>query len=120
MTINDNFISGTVLYLILLILISNITDIFLNQKISSPQRKRVCTLNYLNKDLEDIIVFKIFQMKDAIDSLQFNLQDHESILASTYKLTVTIRNKLFSYKQIVELIELDEGQLLNDELLNQI
>ena len=56
MTINDKFISGTVLYLILLILISNITDRFLNQQISSPQRKSVCTLNFLNKDMEDIIV----------------------------------------------------------------
>ena len=59
-------------------------------------------------------------MKDAIDYLQFNLQDHESILATTYKLTATITNKFFNYKQILESIELDEGPLLNDELLNQI
>ena len=33
-----------------------------------------------------------------------------------YKLTATIRNKVFNSKQTVESIELDEGQSLNDNI----
>ena len=65
--------------------------------------------------MEDINVSKTFQMKDAIDSLSFNLQDqdHENISVTTYKLTATIWNKVFNYRQTAESIELDEGQSLN-------
>ena len=66
--------------------------------------------------MEDIFVSKIFQMKDAIDSLPFNFQDHESIPVTTYRLTATIINKVFSHKQRVESIELDKRQLLNDDI----
>ena len=34
--------------------------------------------------MEDINVSKIFQIKDIIDSLQFNLQNHENIPITTY------------------------------------
>ena len=76
---------------------------------SSHQRKRyVCSLNSVNIVMEKINVSKTFQMKDIIDSLPFNLQDHENIPVTTYKLTATIRNKVFNCKETVEPIELDE------------
>ena len=48
--------------------------------------------------------------------LEFNLQDHQNIPVTAYELTATIRNKAFNYKQKVELIELDEGQPLSDDI----
>ena len=66
--------------------------------------------------MEDINISKIFQMKDVIDSLHFNLEGHENIPETTYNLTATIRNKAFKYKQTGESKELDEGQLLNDDI----
>ena len=84
---------------------------------SSHQGKRnVRTLKFVNKGMEDINVSKIFQMNDVIDSLPFNLQEHENILVTTYKLIATIRNKVFNYKQTVDTIELEEGQSLNDDI----
>ena len=53
-------------------------------------------------------------MKDIIDSLPFNLQNYENIHVTTDKLTATIRNKVFNYKERVESIKLDEEQSLND------
>ena len=53
-------------------------------------------------------------MKDAIDSLPFNVRYHGNISVTTYKLTATIKNKVFTYKQTVVPIELDEGQSLDD------
>ena len=50
--------------------------------------------------MEDINVSKIFQMKNVIDSLPFNLQDHRNI-------PVTFRNKVFNYKQTIKSIELN-------------
>ena len=52
----------------------------------------------------------------SIDSLPFNLQDHENIPVTIYKFTATFRNKAFTYKQTVESIELNGGQSLNDDL----
>ena len=66
--------------------------------------------------MEDINVSKSFQMNDITDSLLFNLQDHENISITTYKLTGTIRNKFFNHKQIIELIKLNERQSLNDDI----
>ena len=66
--------------------------------------------------MEDINVSKSFQMNDITDSLLFNLQDHENISITIYKLTGTIRNKFFNHKQIMELIKLYEGQSLNDDI----
>ena len=66
--------------------------------------------------MEDINVSKIFQMKDVIGSLPFNLQDHENIPVTTNKLTATIRNIIFNHKKIVEPIELDEGESLNVDI----
>ena len=53
-------------------------------------------------------------MKDVVDSLLFNLQDYEKIPVTTDKLTATIRNKVYKYKETVESKEVDEGQSLND------
>ena len=64
--------------------------------------------------MEDINVSKIFQMNDVFDP--FNLQEHENIPVTTYKLVATIRNKVFNYKQTVETIELEERQSLNDDI----
>ena len=58
--------------------------------------------------MKDINVSRIFQIKDVIDSLPFNVQDHESISVTTYKLTATIRNKVFNYKQTVESLKKSE------------
>ena len=55
-------------------------------------------------------------MNDVIDSLPFTLQVHEKIPVTTYKLTATSRNKVFSYEKTVELMGLDEGQSLNDDI----
>ena len=55
-------------------------------------------------------------MKFIIDSLPFNLQHHENILVTTYKLTATNRNEVFSYKKTVESIELDKEQSLHYDL----
>ena len=55
-------------------------------------------------------------MKDIIDCLPFNLQDHENIPVTTYKLTATIRNKVFNCKETVEPIELDEQLSINDDI----
>ena len=51
-------------------------------------------LNFLNTGMEEINVSKIFETMDVIDSLPFNLQDHENIHVTTYKLTATILNKV--------------------------
>ena len=84
---------------------------------SSHQRKRyVCSLNFVNIVMEKINVSKTFQMKDIIDCLPFNLQDHENIPVTTYKLTATIRNKVFNCKETVEPIELDEYLSINDDI----
>ena len=64
----------------------------------------------------DINVAKIFQMKDVVECLPFELLDHENIPATTYKLTGTIRNKVFNYKQAVESIQLDQKQPQNDDI----
>ena len=47
-------------------------------------------------------------MKDVINSLPFNLQDHENIPVATYKFTATISNTVFQYKQTVASIKLDK------------
>ena len=47
--------------------------------------------------MEDINGSKIFQIKDAIDSVPFNLYDHETISLTIYKLTATVREKVFNY-----------------------
>ena len=65
--------------------------------------------------MEDNNVSKIFQMKDVIDFLLLNSQDHERIPVTTYKLTATIRNNIFNYKQI-ESMELAKRQSLNDDI----
>lgn len=59
-------------------------------------------MNFVNKSMEDFNVSKIFQMKNANDSLQLNLQDHENISVTTYKLSTTIWNKICNYRQTVE------------------
>ena len=68
----------------------------------SPKKKiptNVCTLNFVNKGIKKIYFSVVFQMKDVIDSLPFNLQDHESIPRTTYKLTATTSSKVFKYKK---------------------
>ena len=55
-------------------------------------------------------------MKDVVECLPFELLDHENIPATTYKLTGTIRNKVFNYKQAVESIQLDQKQPQNDDI----
>ena len=55
----------------------------------------------MNKAMGDINVSKIFQIRVAIDFLSFNLQDHENIPVTTYKLHASVRNKVFNYKQII-------------------
>ena len=35
-------------------------------------------------------------MKDVINPLPFNIQDHENISVTTHKMTGTIRNKVFT------------------------
>ena len=52
----------------------------------------MCTLNFVNKVTKDINISKIFQTNHAIDSVPFNLYDHESIPVTIYKLTATVRN----------------------------
>ena len=59
----------------------------------------MCTLNFLNKCIEGINVSKFLQMKEAIDSVPFNLYDHESVPVTTYKLTKLIENIVFNHKQ---------------------
>ena len=49
--------------------------------------------------MEGINVSKFLQMKEAIDSVPFNLYDHESVPVTTYKLTKLIENIVFSHKQ---------------------
>ena len=53
-------------------------------------------------------------MKNVINSLPFNIQDHENIHVTTDKLTATIRNNVFNYKERVESVEPHEKQSLND------
>ena len=55
----------------------------------------------MNKAMGDINVSKIFQVRVAIDFLSFNLQDHENIPVTTYKLHASVRKKVFNYKQII-------------------
>ena len=60
-----NFISGAVLVII-------DTKLFKSKNVISPKKKiptNVCILNFVNRDMEDINVSKIFQTKDVIDSL---------------------------------------------------
>ena len=81
--------------------------LFKSINILSHKRKRLkqtCVLNFVDTDMEDINVSKIFQMKNAIDYLPFNLQDHKIILLITYRLNVTTRKKVFNNKQTVESI----------------
>ena len=54
-------------------------------------------------------------MNDVIDFLPFNSQDRELIPVTTYKLTATIRNNIFNYKQI-ESMELAKRQSPNDDV----
>ena len=66
------------------------TKLFKSTNVISPKQKiprNMCTLNFLNKCMDGINVSKFFQMKDAIDSVPFNLYDHESVPVTTYKLT---------------------------------
>ena len=82
-----------------------ILQIYKSTNIISPKKKipkNVCTLNFVNKGIEDFNVSKIFQMKNVNDSLQLNLRDHENISVTTYKLTATIWNKICNYRQTVE------------------
>ena len=50
-------------------------------------------MTFVNKGMADT-VSKTFQMKDVIDSLPFNFQEHGNIPATTYKLIAIIRNKV--------------------------
>ena len=75
----------------------------------------MCTLSFVNKGMADIFISKIFQMKDAIDSLSINLQDHEDIPVIPYKLTATIKNKVFNHKKNSKMNRNIEGQSLNDD-----
>ena len=51
------------------------------QSISSKKKipTDLCSLNFVNKRIEDINASKIFQMKIVIDSFPFNLQNHGNI-----------------------------------------
>ena len=71
------------------------TNLIKSANVIFPKKKittNVCSLNFVNKGTEDINVSKNFQKKDVIDSL------HENIPVTTYKLTATIKNKVFYYK----------------------
>ena len=68
--------------------------------------------------MEKVNVSKIFQLNDVIDFFPFNFQEQEKISLITYKLTKTINNNFFNYKQTVELIELGEGRPLNDNVIS--
>ena len=75
----------------------------------------MCSLSFVNKGMADIFISKIFQMKDAIDSLSINLQDQEDIPVIPYKLTATIKNKVFNHKKKNSKMNRNiEGQSLND------
>lgn len=56
----------------------------------------VCTLNFVNKGMEDVNVSKIFQTKNAIGLLLLSLQDYKNLPLTTYKVAATIRNKAFN------------------------
>ena len=64
----------------------------------------MCALNFVDTAMEDINVSKIFQIKDAINYLPFNFQDHRKILPITYKLTATTSKNVLNNKQTVESI----------------
>ena len=64
----------------------------------SPKKKiptNLCTFDFVNKGMEHINVSKIFQNKDVIYSIPFNLQDYQNIPVTKYNLTATTRNKVF-------------------------
>ena len=46
--------------------------------------------------LEASYLICVFQIKDVISSLLFNLPDQENILVTTYKMTVTIMSKVLT------------------------
>ena len=80
----------------------------------------MCTLNFVNKGMEDVNVSKIFQTKNAIGLLLLSLQDYKNLPLTTYKVAATIRNKAFNEKQKIESIELqcdpDHGHINTGDL----
>ena len=68
------------------------TKIFRSTNVISPKKQiitNMCILNFVNKDMADINVSKIFRLNDVTDSSPFNPRGHESIRVTT------IRNKVF-------------------------
>ena len=76
-------------------------------KKTSP--KNVCVINFQNKPIEHIKLSKILNEPDVISQLPMELQNKENrppII--TYKLSSTIRNKIFNYKDTVNSIYFDD------------
>ena len=75
-------------------------------KKTSP--KNICVINFQNKAIEHIKLSKILNEPDVISQLPMELQNKENRPIITYKLSSTIRNKIFNYKDTVNSIYFDD------------
>ena len=65
-------------------------------------------VDFVNKGLDLIKISSILHDQDVIDSLPDNLKTDE-VPSVVYRLTKTIRNKIFNYKQTVAYINTDDN-----------
>ena len=70
--------------------------------------KRIITLPFVNKGMEDIRLGKIFRLPDVVNTLPDDLQKDDEIPMLSYKLKPPIRNKIFNHKEVVASIDVDE------------
>ena len=91
-----------------------ISDIFLTKtfqedvvKKKKKRPKYMFFVDFVNKGLDLIKISSILHDQDVIDSLPDNLKTDE-VPSVVYRLTKTIRNKIFNYKQTVADINTDD------------
>ena len=79
--------------------------------------KNICVLSFVNKGLEEINLSKIVRSQEVIDLLPEKLRSEEEIPMITYKLRNPIRNKIFNYKETVQSIKFENGEVSLDQYL---
>ena len=79
----------------------------LPKKCNKKRSKYTCLIEFHNKAIETIRLSSIFRLPEVIHLLPLEMRDEENIPMVTYKLSSTVRNKVFNYKKTVDEINVN-------------
>ena len=75
--------------------------------------RNVCVVYYENKGLDDINLSKILNCQEVLINLPKEMEAKENNPIITYRLSSTIRNKIFNYKQTLESLNININGEIN-------